>query len=132
MGSADIDVQMQRTVSQASNAGLMGRIDLLACNLAADSGKHNELVRQLEDLTGFNVCASDNLTGDKAQNGDWVLETDGVDAAKWYFESEKLALWHQTACFGQASCSTGETVCCLVTCPLWFVPACICLTGYSV
>merc|ERR1711934_739442 len=105
---------MVRTVSQKSNAGQMGRIDILACNLAADGGKKNELVLQLEELTGFNVCASDDLTGDKAQNGDWILETDGVDAAKWYFEGEKLSLWHQTACMQGGFLPDGPCAKCVI------------------
>ncbi len=60
-----------------------GRIDLLACNLAStDTGQL--LVSQLEQITGHNVAASDDATGDAAAGGDWILETDGVDAASIY------------------------------------------------
>merc|ERR1712072_1123276 len=72
----------------------MGRIDLLSCNLAEKGGKHNPLVLELEELTGYNVCASTDLTGNRAEGGNWVLETDGVDAAREYFVAVRLRNWH--------------------------------------
>ena len=37
-----------------------------------------ELVKELEEITGFNVCASTNETGNVKNGGDWVLETDNL------------------------------------------------------
>ena len=42
-----------RTVSGHSDAGEMGRIDLLGCNLAQDGGADNALVKEMEQLTGY-------------------------------------------------------------------------------
>ena len=64
-----------RTVSTASRALDMGAIHLLGCNVAADG---MELVKELEEITGFNVCASTNETGNVKDGGDWVLETDNL------------------------------------------------------
>ena len=63
-----------------------GRIDLLACDLAAcEEGRL--LVEKLEEITGAHFAASDNATGN---GSDWVLETDGVDTAEIYFDAGKL------------------------------------------
>ena len=63
---------LHRTSSVCSSEGHMGRIDLLSCSLAQDGGKNNPLVLALEDLTGFNVCASTDMTGAKAKGDDAV------------------------------------------------------------
>lgn len=85
--------QMQNFFGQVS-ALLMpttGRIDILACNLtASEEGKH--LVARLEEITGVNVCASNNVTGNVSE-GDWSIGPDDLDISKWYFEEEKLLLW---------------------------------------
>ncbi len=61
-----------------------GRVDLLACNLAStDAG--GLLISQIESLTGHEVAASDNETGNTAAGGDWILEEGGVDVATTYF-----------------------------------------------
>lgn len=65
-----------------------GRIDLLACNVTA-SQDGADLVAALEQLTGRDVAASDDLTGNPAAGGDWVLETDGVDGSV-YFDAQAL------------------------------------------
>ena len=63
-----------------------GRIDLLACDLAAcEEGRL--LVEKLEEITGADFAASDDATGNVA---DWVLETDGVDASEIYFDAARL------------------------------------------
>jgi len=66
-----------------------GRIDILSCNLAAtDQGK--EVVSQIERLSGHDVAASDDPTGNSAYGGDWILETGNVDAAATYFVAGRL------------------------------------------
>ena len=66
-----------------------GRIDILACDLAAsDQGKM--LVATLEDTAGVNVAASSDKTGNVTAGGDWVLETDNIDVASAYFSDEKI------------------------------------------
>ncbi len=50
-----------------------GNILLLGCNVAAsDAGK--AFVRQLSQITGANIAASDDLTGNANLGGDWLLE----------------------------------------------------------
>ena len=45
----------------------------------------------LEDLTGVNFAASIDDSGNAAQGGDWVLETDGIPADAVYFDSERVS-----------------------------------------
>lgn len=77
---------------------LDGRIDLLACNVAA-SEQGQDFVAQLESGLGIDFAASDDVTtvGDGDDDGevfgDMVLETDEVDTTKIYFDKEKLAQW---------------------------------------
>ena len=66
---------LARTPSTSSRALDMDAIHLLGCNVAADG---MELVKELEEITGFNVCASTNETGNVKDGGDWVLETDNL------------------------------------------------------
>ncbi|MFW5857610.1 MAG: DUF4347 domain-containing protein, partial [Planctomycetota bacterium] len=67
--------------------GLMaadGRIDLFACDLAGtDEG--GLLVAQLEYLTGADVAASTDPTGNADAGGDWVLEDGNVDLGDAWF-----------------------------------------------
>ncbi|GBC61692.1 hypothetical protein DENIS_2654 [Desulfonema ishimotonii] len=66
-----------------------GRIDLLGCDVVkGDDGE--ALLSGLEDLTGTNVAASSDATGNDAYGGDWVLESDGVDIAGTYFDADRL------------------------------------------
>jgi hypothetical protein len=71
----------------ADNLSESGRIDLLACDLAANT-EGELLVAALENFTGRDVAASTDLTGNTAAGGDWMLETDGIDAAGTYFTSD--------------------------------------------
>ncbi len=66
-----------------------GRIDLLACDVAGKDGGE-EFVSKIESISGVNVAASVDPTGNEAYGGDWVLETDNVDVQATYFESAKL------------------------------------------
>ncbi len=63
------------------------RIDLLGCDIAAGpDGQH--LIDTLEELTGINFAASTNRTGSENLDGDWMLETDDVDARADYFNDD--------------------------------------------
>ncbi|MFW5798159.1 MAG: DUF4347 domain-containing protein, partial [Planctomycetota bacterium] len=73
----------------ASLLGEGGRIDLLGCNLAANS-QGQTLVEQLEALTGHDVAASTDPTGNPTDGGDWVLETDSVQLVGTYFSAAGL------------------------------------------
>lgn len=66
-----------------------GRVDLLGCDVASgDAGE--ELIATLEELTGIDFAASDDPTGNADDSGDWLLETDDVDAAATYFDPDEL------------------------------------------
>ena len=66
-----------------------GRIDLLGCNLTkSPDGK--ELIRQLEEIGGFSIAASDDITG---IGGDWHLEYGNIDLSSTYFSQEKIITW---------------------------------------
>lgn len=66
-----------------------GRIDLLACNVL-ENGAGEQFLSRMEDVTGVNVAASTDLTGNEAYGGDWVLESDGIDVSGTYFDAEAL------------------------------------------
>ncbi len=81
--------QQEFWTAVGSNLTETGRVDLLSCNLTAtESGA--QLVASLENLTGHNFAASDDLTGNPSSGGDWNLETDNVDAEAVYFDEAKL------------------------------------------
>ena len=67
-----------------------GRIDMLTCNLTATQ-VGSLVVSQIEQLAGHDVAASDDLTGNPAQDGDWILETGNIDLLATYFAKDKLA-----------------------------------------
>ncbi|MEE4356355.1 MAG: Calx-beta domain-containing protein, partial [Desulfococcaceae bacterium] len=76
-----------------------GRIDLLACSVVGtDAGEY--LVSQIENISGANVAASSDATGNDAYGGDWVLESDDINIEATYFDSELLA--HVEGVFGDA------------------------------
>jgi hypothetical protein len=62
-----------------------GRIDLLSCDLVS-SEEGLTLVQDLEKLTGIDVAASQDTTGDSDFGGNWNLETDNIDTEKIYFD----------------------------------------------
>lgn len=66
-----------------------GRIDLMACDLAA-TAEGELLLSVLEGITGADVAASDDATGNVEDGGDWLLEAGYVDLAAVYFKEEKL------------------------------------------
>ncbi len=61
-----------------------GRIDILSCDLAGTQ-EGGLLISQMENLTGHQVAASDDATGNPSYGADWVLETDNVDLVATYF-----------------------------------------------
>lgn len=76
------------------------RVDLLACDLTANE-QGSEFVDRLEKITKKNFAASDDKTGagsagidTEDDSGDFMLETDGVDATDLYFDRERLKLWN--------------------------------------
>ena len=73
----------------ALKAAKPGRIDLLACDLAETKGGV-DFVNALEKETGINVAASTDATGNVKNGGDWILETDDVDALDIYFDADKI------------------------------------------
>lgn len=66
-----------------------GRVDVMACDVGAwEEGE--ELLISLENLTGSNVAASTDATGNEELGGNWVLESDNIDLIKMYFNKQKL------------------------------------------
>jgi hypothetical protein len=92
-----------------------GHIDLLACNLA---GVSPDFVSSLESQYGVDVAASSNVTGNEKNGGDWIMETDGIDAAKLYFVEGKISQYAEVMLgdcnlgdiLGAAALSTVSTV----------------------
>ena len=66
-----------------------GRIDLLGCGVVGDD-EGEAYVAEIESISGVNVAASIDDTGNEAYGGDWVLESDGVDIQGTYFDAERL------------------------------------------
>ncbi len=67
-----------------------GRMDILACN-AASGNQGAELVEAIEQMSGIDLAASDDPTGNPASGGDWLLETDNINAADIYFAANSLS-----------------------------------------
>jgi len=67
---------------------------LLTCNLQPEK---SELVAKLKEVSGMTVCASDDILGPKVKQGKWRLSKDGYDAARWYFDEQKLKEWQVSA-----------------------------------
>jgi len=67
-----------------------GRVDLMVCNLGATAAG-DALVSQLEILTGHDVAASDDPTGNPQAGGDWTLEYGNVDLSAVYFDAAALS-----------------------------------------
>jgi len=65
-----------------------GRIDLLGCSLGQSA---DALLVQLETKYSVNFTASSNATGNEYDGGDWVMETDDVNVAPYYFDIARLA-----------------------------------------
>jgi hypothetical protein len=72
-----------------------GRIDLLACGLASTE-EGALLISRLEALTGAQVAASTNATGNPVNGGDWILETHNLDLVPLYFIDDRLERFEGT------------------------------------
>ncbi len=66
-----------------------GRIDILACDVAS-SPEGLQLVSQIESLSGRNVAASSDLTGNPEFGGNWELETDRIALVPAYFDPDEI------------------------------------------
>jgi hypothetical protein len=62
----------------------VGRVDLFACSLLS-SREGNEVFDAIELETNCNFAASTNLTGNPKGDGDWIMESDGIDVRAFYF-----------------------------------------------
>lgn len=66
-----------------------GHIDLLGCGVA-DGEVGKDFITKLEQITGREIAASIDDTGNAESGGNWLLEEGGVDLAQVYFVSGKL------------------------------------------
>ena len=66
-----------------------GHIDLLGCGVA-DGELGKDFIAKLEQITGREIAASIDDTGNAEAGGNWLLEEGGVDLAELYFDSGKL------------------------------------------
>lgn len=71
----------------------VAHIELLACKLA---GVNSAFVPYLERLYHVDFRASDNDTGNGAQQGDWKMETDDYDFAKDYLDLKLVEQYKET------------------------------------
>lgn len=77
---------------------------LLGCNVAADE-RGKAFVQAIAHLTGADLAASTNVTGDATQGGDWVLEyTTGTIESTIAIQSQGLAQYNSVlAAFGSGN-----------------------------
>ena len=59
-------------------------MDLLACSLLK-SREGREVFETIERETQCDFAASDNVTGNPRDGGDWIMESDNVDIRDFYF-----------------------------------------------
>ena len=117
---SDGTVELGNTVLQTKNlasyqesiqswAGALGDdADLLfyGCNLAAGE-EGRAFIQSLADLTGSDIAASDNLTGQAAANGDWALEHSlGTVETATVFSAAAQDNWHHTLAFISVTTNT--------------------------
>lgn len=60
------------------------RFDFFACSIYSNDNVR-KLINDLETVTGIDLRASSNDTGNPEEGGDWVMESDGVDVCSKYF-----------------------------------------------
>jgi len=71
-----------------------GRIDLLGCRLLKlDPELPDKLEKEFE---GIQFTASDDDTGNPEVEGDWVMESDGIDISADYFDPTRLKAYTET------------------------------------
>ena len=86
-----------------------GRLDLLSCDLAgSESGQ--QLISLIHDITGLDVAASDDATGNPDDGGDWLLESGNVNLIPLYFDQDDLQNFDGTLPGGNAPTAANETV----------------------
>ncbi len=86
LGSAQLE-HFWKDVGSLVNNG--GTVDLLACGVVANQ-QGNLLLSELETLTGRQIAASSDATGNAEYGGNWVLESDGVNIAPIFFNVSEL------------------------------------------
>ncbi len=72
-----------------------GHLDMLSCNLSGNE-KGDVLLAAMEQAAGVEIAASDDLTGNADQGGDWILEDGNIDAAALYFNAVALENFDST------------------------------------
>ncbi len=72
-----------------------GRLDLLSCFSAAGE-QGQRLIDNLESITGHDVAGSDDATGSAENGGDWILESNNIDAKSIYFDSTEITYFTST------------------------------------
>ena len=89
--SVDVAVFMKKVCALMKSKAEGGRLDILGCNVA-EGAEGEQLVKEIEEVYGVEVAASDDVTarGDGrccgvARPADMVLETDNIDAGSVYF-----------------------------------------------
>jgi ELWxxDGT repeat protein len=74
LSSENINLYTQQLTAIGNALSANGDLLLYGCDVAqGDAGQ--QFIEQLSVLTGADVAASTNLTGDSKQGGDWVLES---------------------------------------------------------
>ncbi|MGA8833291.1 MAG: DUF4347 domain-containing protein, partial [Desulfomonilaceae bacterium] len=86
LGSAQLQ-HFWKDIGSLVNNG--GTVDLLACGVVANQ-QGNLLLSELDTLTGRQVAASSDPTGNTEYGGNWVLESDGVNIAPIFFNVSEL------------------------------------------
>ncbi len=72
-----------------------GEIHLLGCEVAATQ-RGRALIDELEHISGKNVAASTDKTGNVSSQADWELETDQINIQQLYFDADIVANWTAT------------------------------------
>merc|ERR1712224_583728 len=67
----------------------VGRVDLLACNFAANQ-TGLECLKMIESQVPARFAASTDATGNVAMHGNWELERGGRNVAPIYFHEDRL------------------------------------------
>ncbi len=75
-----------------------GRIDLLSCDTVA-SKAGEKLVERIEELSGAQVAASSDATGNPDFGGNWLLERGSVDALAVYLDASRAGQFEGVLAF---------------------------------
>ncbi len=66
-----------------------GRIDLISCD-SGDGTAGDELIAEIAEISGADVAASTDTTGNESDGGDWILEKGDIDLTHEYFDAGAL------------------------------------------